>query len=302
MLFIRGTPKICRLEDVYVRISSVNVCALRRRNLSHIQVSANTSEYDENVHALLCSKVFANICIHEVNSSHATIVQFMMMKKILGLLRKVDWVKTLYFNFKYFPLKVAFRLPFLIYHRTDLYKMGGKITFKIPPKLGLVKIGPHSLGTQDIKYSRTMWEVSGTLVVCGKASIGRGSRISIGNDAVLELGDNFSITGRSSIISQKEITFGNNCLLSWDILIMDTDFHHILNDSNEIINHPRPIHIGNHVWIGCRNTILKGVSIADNVIVSANSTLTKSVVENNCAVGGSGKDATILKRNINWKA
>lgn len=220
---------------------------------------------------------------------------------ILGLLRKVDWVKTLYFNLKYFPLKVAVRLPFLIYHRTDLYKMHGKIIFKTTPQLGLVKIGPHGLGTQDIKYSRTMWEVSGTLIVNGKASIGRGSRISIGKNAVLELGNNFVITGRSSIISQKEVTFGNDCLLSWDILIMDTDFHRIMNENDEIVNHPRPIHIGNHVWIGCRNTILKGVNIADNVIVSANSTITKDIVENNCAVGGLGKDAIILKRNLNWE-
>lgn len=225
----------------------------------------------------------------------------MRIKKILGLLRKVDWVKTLYFNLKYFPLNVAIRLPFLIYHRTDLYKMGGNITFNTTLQLGMVKIGPHGLGTQDIKYSRTMWEVNGTLVVNGKASIGRGSRISIGKDAVLELGNNFAITGRSSIISQKEVTFGDDCLLSWDILIMDTDFHHIMNENDEIVNHPRPIHIGNHVWIGCRNTILKGVNIADNVIVSANSTITKDVVENNCAVGGLGKDVIILKRNLNWK-
>ena len=99
---------------------------------------------------------------------------------------------------------------------------------------------------------------------------------------------------------QKEITFGKECLLSWDILIMDTDFHHMIDSNNEIINPPKSIHIGNHVWIGCRNTILEGVSIADNVIISANSTITKSINESYCAVGGSGKDINILKRDINW--
>lgn len=225
----------------------------------------------------------------------------MKVKKIFSLLRKVDWGRTLYFNMMYFPIKVAIRLPFLIYHRTDLYKMRGKIVLNVSPQLGLVKIGPHGLGTQDVRYSRTMWEVDGILVINGKASIGRGCRISIGKDAVLTLGDKFGITGRSSIVCQKEITFGNDCLLSWDILMMDTDFHHIMNVDGKIINQPRPIHVGNHVWIGCRNTILKGVTIADNVIVSANSTLTKNVVESNCAIGSSGKDVTILKRGINWK-
>lgn len=226
----------------------------------------------------------------------------MEISKVINLLRKVDWVKTLYFNLKYFPFRTAVRLPFFIYHRTDLYVMKGKIVINVPLKPGMVKIGPHGLGTQDVKYSRTMWEVSGTLVVNGKASIGRGSRISIGQDAALTLGDKFTITGRSSLICQKEITFGDECLLSWDILIMDTDFHHITDEEDKTINYPRPIRIGNHVWIGCRNTILKGVSIADNVIVSANSTITKSITEGNCAIGGIGKDVVILKRGIKWKA
>ena len=165
-----------------------------------------------------------------------------------------------------------------------------------------MKIGPHGLGTQDIKYSRTIWEVSGSLVVNGKISLGRGTKISIGNDAVLTLGNNFIVTGRSSIICQKEISFGDECLLSWDILIMDTDLHHIMMSDGKIINQPRSILVGNHVWIGCRNTILKGVVIADNVIISANSTLTKSINESNCAVGGIGKDVIVLRRNINWKA
>lgn len=74
----------------------------------------------------------------------------MRVKKIFSLLRKVDWGRTLYFNMKYFPPKVAIRLPFLIYHRTDLYKMQGKIVLNVTPRLGLVKIGPHGLGTQDV--------------------------------------------------------------------------------------------------------------------------------------------------------
>lgn len=226
----------------------------------------------------------------------------MKIKRIIYLLCRIDWIKTFLFNLKYFPINVAIHLPFLIYHKTHLYKMGGEIILNVTPKLGIVRLGPHGLGTQDIKYSRTMWEVSGKLIVNGKASIGRGTRISIGDNAVLTLGNKFVVTGRSNIICQKQITFGNDCLLSWDILIMDTDFHFIINNEGETINQPRPIHIGNHVWIGCRNTILKGVNIADNVIISANSTLTKSVIESNCAIGSSGKEITILKRGIDWKA
>lgn len=217
------------------------------------------------------------------------------------LFHKLNIAQTIYFNMKYFTFGTAIRLPVFIYRRTDLYKMNGQIIIQTTPSPGLVKIGPHGLGTQDIKYSRTMWEVDGTLIVNGKVCFGRGSRISIGNDAVLTVGDQFHISGRSSIICQKEISFGNNCLLSWDILIMDTDFHQITNSKGNTINQPRPIHIGNNVWIGCRNTILKGVTISDNVIVSAASTITQSTMEGNCAIGNTGKETKILKRDIGWR-
>ena len=73
----------------------------------------------------------------------------------------------------------------------------------------------------------------------------------------LHFGDNFDVTGSSSIICSKNITFGNDSLLSWDILIMDSDFHPILNRNKDRVNSPLPINIENGVWIGCRSTILK---------------------------------------------
>lgn len=47
--------------------------------------------------------------------------------------------------------------------------------------------------------------------------------------------------------------------------------------------------------------ILKGVTIADNIIISANSTITKSINESDCVVGGHGNTATVIKRGIGWE-
>ncbi len=221
--------------------------------------------------------------------------------RVLKQICSINWVKTIYFNLKYLPLKKAIHLPVFIYNRTDLYKTKGRIILNVPPRMGLVKIGPHGLGTQDIKYSRTIWDVSGTLVINGEVSIGRGSRICIDNEAILTLGNGFIITGLSTIICQKAITFGDDSLLSWDIQIMDTDFHRIIDTNGDTINSPRPIHIGNHVWIGCRTTILKGVSVADDVVISANSTITKSITDAHCVVGGIGNNVAVLKKEISWE-
>lgn len=225
----------------------------------------------------------------------------MSIKSISKLLREVNLLKTIYFNFHYFPVRTAIHLPIFIYKRSELYQIKGKIMIDAPLRMGMVKLGEHGLGTQDLLYSRTMWDVFGTLVIKGHVSIGRGTKISIGREAVLTLGDNFVITGNSEIICQKEITFGSDCLLSWDILMMDTDFHHIYDKSNNLINTPKAISIGNHVWIGCKNTILKGVSIADDNIISANSTITRSVNETNCIISGHGKSIEVLKKDIRWE-
>lgn len=226
----------------------------------------------------------------------------MNIMRIIKTIKVINLWKTIYFNFHYFPPKTAVRLPFFICWRTELHRMNGKIIFESPVSTGMAKIGGRGIGVQDKLYSRTIWENEGALIIKGKVGIGRGSKISIGKNAILMLGENFSIIGKSEIICQKEITFGANCLLSWDILIMDTDFHSVFDNHCRLINSPKPIHIGNHVWIGCRNTILKGISIADNVVVSANSTITRCIEETNCIVGGHGKSIAIIKKGISWSA
>lgn len=225
----------------------------------------------------------------------------MPVSSVIRLLKGINLLKTIHFNFHYFPIKTAIRMPFFIYRRSNLYKMKGKIIIDSPVRTGMVRFGSHILGTQDTLYPRSMWEVSGTLIVKEKANIGRGSKISIGENAVLSLGENFEITGNSEIICQKEVSFGKGCLLSWNILIMDTDFHNIVDAEGNILNIPKPVLIGNHVWIGCRSTILKGVSIADNTVISASSTITRCITEQNCVIGGHGKSIEILKRNVNWE-
>ena len=43
--------------------------------------------------------------------------------------------------------------------------------------------------------------------------------------------------------------------------------------------------IGNNVWIGDKATILAGVTVGDNVIVGANSVVTKDIPSNTMVAG-----------------
>lgn len=222
-----------------------------------------------------------------------------MFKKILTYILGLP--KTIFFNFKYFDFETAKKLPVLISNRVILKKTDGKIHINCKSiKTGMIKIGYGSVGIFDPKRSRTIWQVSGNVTFNGSCNIGHGSKISVNNNGTLVLGNKFSISAESSIVCNKKISFGNDCLLSWDILIMDTDFHKILDNANEIINKDEEISIGNKVWIGCRCTILKGTHIKDNAVIGANSCLAGKLV-NGCNQIIGGNPPKILRQEIHWK-
>ena len=162
----------------------------------------------------------------------------------------------------------------------------------------MLLFGYHGLGTQDYFYERTVWKVSGTVRLGGsRISIGGGSRFCVSGSC--SLGDHFTISGRSTVICHHSIQFGNNSLLSWDILVMDTDFHRIFDLSGHLINQDKSIIIGDKVWVGCRSTLLKGSVIPSNSIIAAGSIISGKLEKENCIYT---TEKRILKENIYWEA
>ena len=249
-----------------------------------------------------------------------------------NILRSIP--KTLRFNLHYFPLKTALKLPVVVSHRTYLRELHGKVTLPEEVETAMVKIGFGDVGHYDRKRSRTIWQVSGTVGFGGKASIGHGSKISVRGD--LHLGADFNMTAESTIVCAKEIRFGRDCLLSWDILVMDTDEHPIFqrretirretrdddpvprpevpcpevpcpevprpasnNMENERINPDKAILVGDHVWIGCKCVLLKGAEVPSDTVVAAGTLLTSSFTGTHQVIGGN--PPSVLKCDIDWE-
>lgn len=121
--------------------------------------------------------------------------------------------------------------------------------------------------------------------------------IEVVNDATLSFGNNTIITGNTTIISTQEISIGDRCMISWENLIMDSDWHNIVDlNTGNVKPKQKPITIGNHVWIGCRCTILKGTSILDDSIVASNSKISKVFTSKNVVIGSNN----ILREKVNW--
>lgn len=205
---------------------------------------------------------------------------------------------TLYFNFKYLPFSKAIKLPIWVSRNLRIRMGGGVLIIDGDLRKGMIRIGLDNVGIFDNKKSRSIWSVSGTIIFRGNCFLGHGCKVSVDQGAILEFGNNFCCSAESSFVTVKNITIGNDCLFSWDVLVMDTDWHVITDYSGELQNPPESIKIGDRVWVGCRANIMKGVSIANGTIVAASSIISKDVVECNCIVGN--KTQQIIRDGVLW--
>lgn len=196
-------------------------------------------------------------------------------------------------------LRVYFR--YLVYVRRNKYILSHpkaiiKGLSNIETK-GLLMIGMNFNGfshNKDITYINCL----GKMYAEGNFSIGRGCRIDIGSNAVVKFGENSDINSLTNLIIYNGLSIGNNCTISWNCQFLDTDFHRIEYECEKEEKDNRIV-IGNHVWIGCNVSIMKGVHIGNGCVVAANSLVTSSFEEDNLLIAGS--PAKVIKRNISWE-
>lgn len=208
---------------------------------------------------------------------------------------RIGVINTLRFNYKYFGFAGLFELPVILSRNVKIISLKGTVLCK--SRRGGVQIGFSDLGIVDERMQRCIWENNGCVVFHGTANLGKAIRIS--NSGTIEFGDKAAFTGNTQIICKSKIVFGKDCLVSWECLIMDTDWHPIyqMNENNSVINPDKPIKIGDHVWIGCKCTLLKGTAIPDNCIVASGSKLSRTLTKKNVIYGDKG---TVISRDVVW--
>lgn len=162
----------------------------------------------------------------------------------LKILFQTSWIKTIYFNISCLPLKEAFKLPILISKSTRLRSIEGSVKLLIPPRFGMFKFGYDSIEIFDNKRNRCIIYNKGRIEL-GNGRMNQGCKIAVFKNGILKLGNNFDCTASSQFIVKKNISFGNNCLCSWDCLFMDSDFHSIIDNDCKTINNNKEIIISN---------------------------------------------------------
>ncbi len=150
-------------------------------------------------------------------------------------------------------------------------------------------------------------------IICGTnclveigASKERARRLLIhasADNSVVKIGNNFSCTNGCLILSHEEsnlkIEIGNDRMFGSNVLIRNSDAHTILDKTTkEILNYGKNVCIDDNVWIARDCVVLKGVNIAKNSIVGANSLVSKSCLEENSIYVG--MPAKKIRGNIEW--
>lgn len=113
------------------------------------------------------------------------------------------------------------------------------------------------------------------------------------------IGNHCSIGEYNHITACNKITIGDGLLTGRYVYIGDNSHGDMSEDesqrppSERMLKSKGEVVIGKNVWIGDKATILAGVHIGDNVIVAANSVVTKNV-SSNCVVAGT--PAIVVKK------
>lgn len=128
---------------------------------------------------------------------------------------------------------------------------------------------------------------------CGSnVNIEKGAQFSV----AVSLGDNSGI-GVNALISSY-VTIGNDVMMGPECMIFTSNHGMDRLDIpmwKQKHADPKPVVIGNDVWIGARVTILPGVHIGDGSVIGAGSVVTKDVEAYSIVAGNPAK--LIRKRN-----
>ncbi len=125
--------------------------------------------------------------------------------------------------------------------------------------------------------------------------------IRVGDGATVRLGRDVSTTTTVALSAAERstITIGDDVMMAADVQIRADDGHPIFDvRSGRRVNMPKPIRIGNHVWLGFQSCVLGGAVIGDGSVIGMRSIVTRPIPNN---VIAAGVPARVVKRDIAWE-
>lgn len=124
---------------------------------------------------------------------------------------------------------------------------------------------------------------------CSASSLAHPVRLrTFSPTARIIIGAGAGLNGTSISARSHTVRIGVGAMIGPDCMIMDSDFHNlwpveyrnVYDDSRDA-----DVSIGDHVWLGARVIVLKGVRVGENTVVAAGSIVAHSIPANALAAG-----------------
>lgn len=137
----------------------------------------------------------------------------------------------------------------------------------------------------------------------GSYDLRRGSTITdnvqmwVGEGATFTMMPGAKVGDRSIVNVESSVFLGPNTRVSWNVQILDTDFHWLRGPDGRVRPHTRPILIEGDVLVGTGAMILKGVVVGRGAVVAAGSVVRSDV---GAGVVVAGNPALEVGRVIEW--
>ncbi len=212
----------------------------------------------------------------------------------------INLYRTIIFNFKVLKYKDALKLPFWLNQKVIIHGNRGTVQFTVPIKRKMFIFS--TFHSEILGEAPILWKNDGEILIHGEnIKIGPGTCIICYRKAKIQFGNNVTIGGKNKVISQQEIVLGKNLRSTWEVQIIDTNFHYTINSkSKEISAKQGPIIIGEDCWLANKASLMKGAVLPAKTIVASNSIVNKKYVvpqgEYSLFIGGA--PAKIIAYNI----
>ena len=208
-------------------------------------------------------------------------------RKMLDILPRINIIKSLFMTLRW--------------HSLILIGTNTRIRLARDAKITVEKGGRLEIGVWISYKQKTVLDIypGGELRANGLVQINAGTKVVIGDNALLSIGNGSYINEHSRVQCKKRIEIGEDCAVAWGTNLLDTDEHHIFALGRiENSSFCAPLSIGNHVWVGCNSILLKGVTIGADCVVAAGSVVTKSFGPHTLIAGNPAK---AIRTEVAWK-
>jgi len=219
-------------------------------------------------------------------------------KKKWKFFKSVNWIKTIYFNYKKFPYAIARKLPVIFYGNVRFNSIKGTVIIEGPIKKAMIGFGQRYEAITKAKGTSELF-LDGTFVFKGHVQFGIDYFIHIAEDAYCEFGHMSSMASSGKIICQDKIVLGTYSRIGSESQLIDTNFHQMIDTlTGEKFKMTSPITLGSYNFISNRVSIMQKTITPNNCTIASNTLCNKDYrsLGENILIGGI--PAKLLKENI----